>query len=96
MSISYFGMENIRQNIFENFSHDFDPLSQLLKMLFLIIFFCAMPFNLHPLKISMLNIIEEVRANRISKSLNSKLMLDRNEEHIDGYVRNVNDDSDIS
>ena len=73
MAISYFGVNNIQQNIFENFSHDFDPLSQLLKVVFLVIFFCALPFNLHPLKICMLSLIEEFRSARISRELNARL-----------------------
>ena len=93
MSIKYFGVQNIRQNIFENFSRDFDPLSQMLKLLFLVIFFCALPFNLHPLKVCILNIIEEVRARRISKSLNSKLTFVKGEEQSDEFVREIDDDT---
>ena len=61
LSILYFGIENIHQNIFDNFSSEFDFLSQFLKLIFLVIFYCALPFNLHPLKVATFNLVEELR-----------------------------------
>jgi len=42
---------------------------------------------LHPLKVCILNLIEELRARRISKGLNSKLTFVKGEEHGDEFVR---------
>ena len=45
----------------------------MLKVIFLVIFFCALPFNIYPLKIATLNIKEELFGRRVSKSLRRRL-----------------------
>ena len=56
VSIKCFGIENISQNIFSNLS-DSGFLSQFVKVLFLLIFICAIPFNIYPLKECVINFI---------------------------------------
>jgi hypothetical protein len=73
LSILCFGIENIKQNIFENFSADDDILSQFVRIIFLVIFLCALPFNIYPVKLCVLNFIEEVRSKRISQDLEASL-----------------------
>ena len=65
LSVACFGIENIRQNILGNF--DDNVLSIIVKLTFLVIFLCAIPFNFFPLKVCALNFIEELKQNRISK-----------------------------
>ena len=70
LAIKCFGMNNIDQNIFVNFDSNADDwVSSVAKLLFLMIFLCALPFNIHPLKVCTLNFVEELRAQTVSKQI---------------------------
>lgn len=73
LSILCFGVDNIKQNVFENLSDSNDFLSQSVKVIFLVIFLCALPFNIYPVKLCVFNFVEEMRSNRISKDLDTYL-----------------------
>ena len=81
LSILCFGVDNIKQNIFENLSDSNDFLSQSVKVIFLVIFLCALPFNIYPVKLCVFNFIEEIRSNRISKDLDTFLKGNNTSEH---------------
>ena len=69
LAAEVFGIQNLKQNIFSNFEGHEDLLSQAVKILFLVMFVCAIPFNVHPTKLCFLNIIEEARNGSVSKML---------------------------
>jgi len=48
LSIFCFGIDNIQQNVFENL--DSGILSQSVKIIFLLVFLCAIPFNIFNVK----------------------------------------------
>jgi len=79
LSVQCFGEGNIEQNILKNFRitsstpKEEAVLALIVKVLFLIVFLCTIPFNFFPLKICLLNLIEELRCQRISKSLSKEL-----------------------
>ena len=81
LSILCFGVDNIKQNIFENLSDSNDFLSQSVKVIFLVIFLCALPFNIYPVKLCVFNFVEEIRFNRISKDLDTFLVNSQNTSH---------------
>ena len=72
VSIACFGMENISQNIFSNLS-DSGFLSQFVKVLFLLIFICAIPFNFYPVKECVINFI--YKGEQISDKKHTILVL---------------------
>ena len=73
LSIICFGIDNIKQNVFENMSDSSDFLSQAVKVIFLMIFLCALPFNIYPVKLCVFNFVEEIRSNKISRDLDEFL-----------------------
>ena len=73
LSILCFGVDNIKQNIFENLNDSNDFLSQSVKVIFLVIFLCSLPFHIYLVKLFVFNFIEEIRSNRISKDLDAFL-----------------------
>ena len=69
LSISYFGAVNIEQNVFTNFGREHELLSTMILLWFIVIFLCSLPFNFHPLKVSVLNLIGEFRSRKITNEL---------------------------
>ena len=57
VSISYFGLHNIKQSIFENMSGKRDISTLSLLSLFLIIFCCNIPFIFFAGKLSVISIV---------------------------------------
>jgi len=72
LSVQCFGIENIHQNVLNNFESN-SGLSLLVKVTFLVIFLCSIPFDFFPLKICTLSFIEELRSQRISRQLRKVL-----------------------
>lgn len=69
LSMEFFGIKNIDQDIFTNFARDGGWLSMLIIFWFIIIFLCSFPFNFHPLKLCALNVIQEIRTGEVSAEL---------------------------
>ena len=60
LAMNIYGEQNIQQSIFENLKEDqFNPLSIFIRMLFLVIFLCNIPFLFFPGKLSILNAYQE-------------------------------------
>ena len=53
-----FGLKDIKPNVFQNFENGI--ISIILKLLFLLIFLCALPFNIHPVRNCMITFIQEL------------------------------------
>jgi hypothetical protein len=60
---------DVNVNLFENLNADPGLSSVLVRVLFLIIFFCNIPFLFFPGKISIINAIYEYRIAAFSKNL---------------------------
>ena len=58
VSISYFGLDNIKQSIFENMQASKDTETTMLLVLFLIIFCCNIPFIFFAGKVSIISIVQ--------------------------------------
>lgn len=69
LSMEFFGIKHIDQDVFTNFARDGGWLSMLIIFWFIIIFLCSFPFNFHPLKTCALNFIQEIRTGAISAEL---------------------------
>lgn len=59
ISIAYFGEENIEPSIFQNIKHEQGIASILLRCVFLLIFFCNIPFVFFAGKIALMAIIHQ-------------------------------------
>ena len=60
ISISYFGMQNIQASIFQNIKGEEGIASILLRILFLMIFFCNIPFIFFAGKIALMSVIHQI------------------------------------
>ena len=69
LSMNIFGEHNIQMSIFENLKTDNGLLSIGIRLLFLIIFLCNIPYLFFPGKISILNALQEYRFKCFSKVL---------------------------
>lgn len=69
LSIAYFGAVNVEQNVFTNFGREHEWLSVIILLWFIVIFLCSLPFNFHPLKVCVLNLIGEFRSRKITNEL---------------------------
>ena len=68
-----YGIENIKQSLFENLSQDQDILSVGIRVVFLIIFLNNIPFLFYPGKLSILNALQEYRVGYFSKILEENI-----------------------
>ena len=75
MSAKVFGMENLRANLLENMDNG-NMFFVSVKLLFLLIFACAIPFNVIVPKRCILNIIEESAYATVSTNLNQNRTVD--------------------
>ena len=69
LSIEYFGTQHIDQDIFTNFAREGGWLSMIIIFWFMLISLCSFPFNFHPLKLCVLNFLQEIRTGAISAEL---------------------------
>ena len=60
ISISYFGMQNIQSSIFQNIKSEEGIASILLRILFLMIFFCNIPFIFFAGKIALMSVVHQI------------------------------------
>jgi len=60
ISISYFGQENIKPSIFVNIQDQEGIASILLRILFMMIFFCNIPFVFFAGKVALLAVVQEI------------------------------------
>lgn len=70
---------NVNVNLFENLNTDPGFSSVLVRVLFLIIFFCNIPFLFFPGKISIINGIYEYRQEAFSKNLEIQIKKNKGE-----------------
>jgi hypothetical protein len=70
---------NVNVNLFENLNSDPGFSSILVRVLFLIIFFCNIPFLFFPGKISVINAIYEYRIQAFSKNLEIQIAKNKGE-----------------
>ena len=59
-----FGEEVLKPNVFQNFDSGF--VSIILKLLFLLIFLCALPFNIHPVRNCLMTFLQELMTGEVS------------------------------
>ena len=59
ISISYFGQDNISPSIFDNIKEEDGAPSVILRFLFLIIFFCNIPFVFFAGKLALMAIVHQ-------------------------------------
>ena len=71
ISISYYGQENIKPSIFENIKEEAGIPSILLRCLFLMIFFCNIPFIFFAGKIALMSIVHQCCFNKKGQDPNS-------------------------
>ena len=74
MSAKVFGMQHLYANLLENMDND-NIFFIVVKLLFLLIFACAIPFNVIVPKRCMLNIIEESAYATISTNLSQNQLV---------------------
>ena len=74
MSAQVFGMQHLHANLLENMDND-NFFHVVVKLLFLLIFACAIPFNVNVPKRCMLNIIEELMDATISTNLSQNQLV---------------------
>lgn len=68
LSISCFGINNIKQNLFENFDRaTYGNLPIVVKVIFLVIFSCALPFNVLPTRNSAIAFYLELTESKVSQ-----------------------------
>jgi uncharacterized membrane protein YidH (DUF202 family) len=74
LAINIFGEENIQQSIFENLKNDqTNPLSIGIRVLFLVIFLCNIPYLFFPGKLSILNAYQEYKQRCFSRVIEKKM-----------------------
>ena len=79
--------ENLHPSIFENLKTEDSLISKQIRVLFLLIFLCNMPFIFFPGRDGILVILDEVKNKAMSKEM--KKVLD-----VDAFDRNATDDED--
>jgi len=65
LALSSYG-ENLSPNIFDNLSHETNFASYIIRLVFLVIFFCNIPFIFLPGKECLLMIIDEIKHKTVS------------------------------
>lgn len=66
LASSIYGERNIKQSLFDNLKNDSGILSLIVRSMFLLIFFCNIPYLFFPGKLSLLNAIQEYRVRCFS------------------------------
>lgn len=61
LAIGIFGEHNIKQSLFDNLEDDHGALTQAIRIVFLVIFLCNIPYLFYPGKLSVLNVFQEYR-----------------------------------
>lgn len=61
LAVSIYGENNIKQSLFDNLKNDSGILSLIVRSMFLVIFFCNIPYLFFAGKLSLLNVIQEYR-----------------------------------
>jgi hypothetical protein len=74
LAMNIFGEHNIQQSIFENLKQDqSNPLSIGIRLLFLVIFLCNIPYLFFPGKLSVLNVYQEYKKKCFSEAIERRM-----------------------
>jgi amino acid permease len=79
LAINIYGVHNIKQSIFENLKEDSSLMSIGIRMLFLVIFLCNIPYLFYPGKLSVLNALQEYRLRCFSSAIENTIALKKYE-----------------
>ena len=75
LAINIYGAKNIQQSIFENLKEDNTNLMSIgIRILFLVIFLCNIPYLFYPGKLSVLNALQEYRLRCFSSAIENSIM----------------------
>lgn len=74
LAMNLYGENNIHQSIFDNMKNDKqNPLTIGIRLLFLVIFCCNIPYLFYPAKLSILNALQEYRIKCFSKAIEKSI-----------------------
>lgn len=77
LAVNIYGENNIKQSLFDNLKNDSGILSLIVRSMFLLIFFCNIPYLFFPGKLSLLNAIQEYREKCFSQALEIAILRNR-------------------
>lgn len=73
MAIRIYGESGIKQSILDNFAADSNMESVLLRLIFLVIFLCNIPYLFYPGKSCLLSLVMEYRYSLFSQNLKQEV-----------------------
>ena len=69
MAISAFGLDNIQASIFDNFTPDMGAGAIVVRLMFLIMFTCTIPYLMFACKMCFMNLYAEISACKVSEAM---------------------------